>query len=279
MTTDDRRPTTDDRRVPDQSGRLHSPFGTPPTQGVLVHQPGKVGSSSLYQSMLYSLPVPSYQTHSLNRETPYLTDEHVDDYDNEHSGWPVHVRKAQRFVYHYIRPGRPIAVVTLIRDPIARNVSAFFQNIDRFPHLADAASPPPIEEYQRVFLDEQDHEFMDRWFDYHLRDPLGVDWFAQGFDPSVGHASLAHGKNTFLLMQLELPDEDKEQVVRDFLNFPDFRLNIKANEGDKKAYADVYRQFKQLPLPTWYLDKMCDSRVARHFYTPEQVASFRAKWE
>ncbi|HED54711.1 MAG TPA: hypothetical protein ENJ00_11005 [Phycisphaerales bacterium] len=272
-------PAGSGRRVPDQSGTLQSRFGTPPTRAVLVHQPGKVGSSSLYQSMLYSLPVPSYQTHAMNREIPYLSDDALERYDDESAPWPTHVRKAQRFVYHYLRPGRPIAVVTMVRDPIARNVSAFFQNISESPHLADPSDPPPVEEYQRVFLESHDHGFMDRWFDYHLREPFGVDWFAQAFDPEIGHASIAHGKNTYLLMQLELPDETKERVIREFLNFDAFRLDVTANVGEQKEYADVYRRFKQLPLPGEYLDRMCRSRVATHFYTPEQVERFRAKWE
>lgn len=136
-----------------------------------------------------------------------------------------------------------------------------------------------MEEYRRVFLESHDHEFMDRWFDYHLRDPLGVDWLAQPFDPAIGHASVAHGRNTFLLMQLDLTDEIKEQVIRKFLNYDEFRLDVTANAGEQNSYADIYRQFKRLPLPAEYLDRMCTSRVAAHFYTPEQVRGFRSKWE
>ncbi len=267
------------REMPVHVKELPSPHGTPPFKGILVHQPGKVGSTSIFESILYSVPLPVYQTHSMNRDLPYLSDEEVDRFDDKDSKWPIHIRKAQRFVFHYIRPGRPIAVITLVRDPIARSVSDFFQNLSRYPELADLSNPAPIEDYRQTYLEKHDHEFMDRWFDHHIKEPFGVDWFDGPFDPSAGHATRTNGKNAYLLMQLELPDETKQRVVRDFLGFDGFNLNITANVGEQKDYAEIYRAFREIPFPRDYLDRMCGSRVARHFYTPQQLAAFRAKWE
>ncbi|MEL6795803.1 MAG: putative capsular polysaccharide synthesis family protein [Planctomycetota bacterium] len=267
------------RSMPARTGMPAGPLGTPPPECVLIHQPGKVGSSSLHQSMLYSVPLPLFQTHSMNRSEPYFADDLLKRYDDESLGYPIHIRKAQKFIYHFQRHGRPFACITMIRDPIARGVSAFFQNIANYPELAVTENPPPVERYQEVFLNEWDHNFADRWFDHHLRDALGLDWFAQDFDPSAGHASAVHGDNSFLLMQLELSDDTKERVIREFLNFDGFVFDVQANVGDQKQYAEIYRAFRALPLPGDFLDRMCDSRVAQHFYTPQQTAEFRAKWE
>lgn len=267
-----------ERSVPPRTGFRRSLLRLRPPECVLIHQPGKVGSSSLYYSLLYALPVPVFQTHAMNRSLAELSAELVRDY-RERNDAPVHTRKARAFIHRFLRPGRPFACVTMIRDPIARNVSAFFENIADFPELADTSNPPPVERYREAFLAEWDHEFADRWFDFHLRHPLGPDWYAQPFDPRVGHRSIRHGKSRFLLMQLELPDETKERVLRRFLRFRTLRLDVTANVGERKAYAETYKRFKALPLPVDYLDRMCASRIATHFYTPEQMAAFRAKWE
>ncbi|MEL6499527.1 MAG: putative capsular polysaccharide synthesis family protein [Planctomycetota bacterium] len=264
--------------IPRKDGELPTTFGTPPVKAVLVHQPGKVGSSSVYRSMHHSLPVPAFQTHIMNRKHPKLSDEGVDQFETDTSV-PIHIQKVRRFIHRFQRKNKPFACVTLIRDPIARNVSAFFQNLDWYEGLADMSAPPPVERYLEVFLNEWDHEFADKWFDFHLRDALGVDWFAGGFDPAVGHAARVHGKNTFLLMHLELDDATKEQIIRDFLNFQGFRLDKSANIGEQKAYAEIYRAFRALRLPSAYLDRMCDTKVATRLYAPEHMARFRAKWE
>ncbi|MEM9167987.1 MAG: putative capsular polysaccharide synthesis family protein, partial [Planctomycetota bacterium] len=262
-------PNAEDRKIPERTGLPPNTFGTPAAEAVLIHQPGKVGSSSMYQSMLYSVPVPSFQTHAFNISQPYFRHESVYA-ETPDPSLPVHVRKAQHFYRYWYRKGRPYAVVTIVRNPIARNVSAFFQNIDDFPELADTDRPPPVERYQEVFLAEWDHTFVDRWFDFHFQEPFGLDWFAQSFDADRGHASTHDGQRTFLLMQLELPDDTKEQSVRTFLNFDGFSLDVMANVGDEKKYAEVYKAFRKLPLPQDYLDAMCESRVARHLYTPKQ---------
>lgn len=253
-------------------------FGTPPARAIVVHQPGKVGSSSLHQSLRESLPVPVYQTHSMHTSAPGFGPDEVSEADEERAPL-VHLKKSKRFLRLFYYRGLPYGVVTLVRDPVARNVSAFFQNIEEHPHLCDFDNPPPIETYQQTFLDTFDHDFAERWFDYHFQQPFGVDFYDRPFDPEKGSAMFADGKHTFLIMQAELDDEQEEAAVRAWLNFDAFTMCVRANAGEEKPYAEIYRAFKKRPLPKAYLDRMYTGRIATHFYTPEQIARFRSKWE
>ena len=46
------------------------------------------------------------------------------------------------------------------------------------------------------------------------------------------------------------------------------------------GYAENYRRFiETLRPPKDYLDQMYDSRFARHFYSRDEIVSFRARWE
>lgn len=253
-------------------------FGTPPAKAVLVHQPGKVGSSSIYIAMRASLPVPAYQTHAMNTELEQFNRKNLLIPEGS-SDELIHIQKARKFLRLFYFQGYPFGVLTLVRDPVARNVSAFFQNIADYEHLCDFGKPQPVGEYIDTFLETHDHEFADRWFDYHFKQPFGVDCYEEPFDPEVGCHSFTDGNNTFLIMQSELADSQKEVAIRDWLNFDGFSMSNRANVGEQKAYAEVYRTFKSMPLPPGYLDRMYSSRVARHFYSADQLAGFRRKWE
>ena len=79
------------------------------------------------------------------------------------------------------------------------------------------------------------------------------------------------------MLRLEDLNRVGQKVLSDFLNLKQFRL-VQANVGEQKEYSDLYREFKKLPLPASYLEKMYASNYARQFYTDEEMRSFSQKW-
>lgn len=66
-------------------------------------------------------------------------------------------------------------------------------------------------------------------------------------------------------------------VVSDFVNAP--LEDVRANVGDKKNIARTYRDIKQnLRLPTHVVDGMYRPPWVTHFYTDDEVASFKRRW-
>jgi predicted site-specific integrase-resolvase len=111
-----------------------------------------------------------------------------------------------------------------------------------------------------------------------MKPVFDIDVYGQPFPHQKGY-EIYHGKNNSRLLLIRLEDLDRvgQKVLGDFLNVKKFQL-VHANVAEKKEYSDLYRDFKKIPLPASFLEKMYASRYARQFYTDEEINGFYQKW-
>jgi hypothetical protein len=225
---------------------------------VLIFQFGKVGSSSLLDSLAPQWPGLVVHAHTLKKR------------ENE----PEHMAVARKFLSE---KKDPVFVITLVRDPIGRNISAFFQNFERETGVSERQCHTlPIEHLIEVFLSKFPHDFPLNWFNEHLKEATGIDVFEHEF-PKSGVQIIRRGNVNLLVMVSEIPDWMKEAAVKQFLALDEFRLRS-ANVGSKKRYAATYRQFLQsFVAPNWYVQRMYGSQFFQHFYSPRKEALV-AQW-
>jgi hypothetical protein len=185
-------------------------------------------------------------------------------------------------------------VVTLVRDPVRRNVSSFFQNLelmfDFWPadELKSRSAGDVAARLVELFVDsyiagkspvEYDDGDPLTWFDEELKPVFGVDVFATPFPVSQGYEIYGGPSSRVLLLRLEDLDRVANAAFKDFLGAGLSRV-VRRNDASDKVYADLYRRFRQLlKLPSQYLDRMYSSRYSRHFYTAEELASLRCCWQ
>jgi hypothetical protein len=257
---------------------------------LIIHQMGKVGSSTLVRSL---------ETIETGRE---LFQVHVMTWDWIHKvegqyrhaskvrGRPIldeHILASRylRTLMDKAEPGRRWQVITLIRDPIARNISTFFQGFPiYFPHLAgktegDEALDLRIDELVDVFLNQYlEHEAPSIWYDTHFKPVFGLDVFDTPFDPEQGYQIYRTDTADVLLIRLE----DFNRVLSSSLSaFLDLRIaGIQdANISADKSYSRTYRRFRdRIDLPVDYVDRIYGSRFARHFYSQSELDRFRKRW-
>lgn len=253
---------------------------------ILVYQMGKVGSSSIVKS-LNALKVdrPVYHVHFLNLRNIERAQETLRSiYGRKHSvnRWALY--ESRFVVKHLIREsGRGLKVISLVRDPVARNLSSFFQNIDIFiPNCETLYNSGRIgvqEITEQYFAKFHEHELPLTWFDEEMESVFGIDIYSAKPVSSAERVYMCrNGKVELLVMRMEDIDDVAENAVRRFLHVNEFRLE-QANVGNKKTYGRIYAEFrKQIKLPGSYLSKMYDSRYARHFYSSEEIESFRRRW-
>lgn len=255
---------------------------------VVVYQMGKVGSSTIVAS-LHALPLqrPIYHVHTLISEG--IRDRRRKYEKMFKHGAPVDLRRAShlhasQYLSRRIKRGAyggKWKVVSLVRDPVAMNVSSFFQIIDYyipdfFSRLADGRLS--IEDGIDIFLKECDHDNALIWFDMELKSTFGVDVFATPFSTSKGYGIYLGDNADVLVLRLESVDACAELAFRDFLGVEDFKL-VPANVSEGKSYFAAYNAFKEkLVLPESYLDNMYESKFAQHFYTQAERSAFRGKW-
>lgn len=258
---------------------------------VVVYQMGKVGSSSIVAS-LHALRE-KMQVHHVHTLTPQgiAAAEAIYAQIEQETGINTYARSRHLQSSRYLaqrlhRPApsgdRRWKVITLVREPISRNVSSFFQVIDH--HLPNfvaryEAGELGIEAVTSAFLERFDHDQVLNWFDAEARPALGIDVFAGEFEQERGYTIYRGDHCDLLLLKLETLDACASAAFREFLGIEDFTL-VRSNVAEEKAYATAYQQFKRtLSLPEWYLEKMYSSRYMQHFYSQAEIAAFATKWE
>ena len=81
-----------------------------------------------------------------------------------------------------------------------------------------------------------------------------------------------------LLIRLEDLDRCAETAFKEFLDIDGFTL-IRTNVASEKIYAPLYKEFKsRIRLSEDYINRMYDSKYARHFYSDEEIRGFCDKW-
>jgi hypothetical protein len=223
----------------------------------LIYQMGKVGSKSIY--------------HSLSKSYPGIV-LHVHDFSPAHEDWRV--RRLHRWAH---AKERPINLISLVREPIGRNISAFFENFMTCTGVPYEQANFSLDQLKDIFLANYRHEIPMGWFDKRILRDFGIDVYATPF-PECGFATYSRGKVRLLVMRSELTDRDKAEVIQHFLGLPDFQL-FNVNIGEDKLYAETYRQFKEnVKLPRDYVARLCASRYFVHFYSQDVIDRMKKRW-
>ncbi len=246
---------------------------------LLVFQMGKVGSRTVVESLQrLRLPGPVYHVHHLSREGLETDRRRTLARGMAPGGhyW------AGRHLRRKLHRGQ-WRIITLVREPLGRNVSAFFHTLDLFCPEAvglrnETATDAVLEQIKDAFLRRFPHEIPLTWLDEELKACCGIDVYSEPFHTEKGYQRYESNNIQALLIRLEDLDRCGPQALSDFLDIDSVAL-VKANVGGEKAYARLYRQFVgRVRFPVDFVNRIYDSRYARHFYTESEIAAFRSKW-
>ena len=256
---------------------------------VVVHQMARVGSVSVLRAIRRAAPSTNlFHTHYLNRATIRHFEAQADRNFAANGQWGLHRELlAARWLTARLRRGGGVGrwrIVSLVRDPVARTVSAFFRHFEYvFPQLGTQVRDDPARVGQLLDLfrnqSEFEHEFALKWFEREVQDVFDIDVYADPFPHGTGYTRFRAETCDLLLLRLEDLDRIGADVLQDFLGLPHVRL-APENSAEREPYAASYRQFLAQWRPTAeYLDRMYESRLARHFYTADERARFRTRWQ
>ncbi len=258
-------------------------------ESIVVYQMGKVGSSTIVASLrALQRKMKIHHVHTLT--TKGIADaEAIYRQISRDVQVSTSTRSRHLLSSHYLRNrmkrrlhGKKWQVISLVREPISRNVSSFFQVIDQpLPNFMTRynAGELDIEHVSNVFLDKFDHEHVLQWFEKELQPALGIDVYASEFPKDKGYQIYQGDNCELLLLKLEKLNECADEAFHDFLGIDNFKL-VKTNVAESKEYAAAYQQFKEhLLLPDSYLDAMYSSPYMQHFYSPSEIAAFATKWK
>lgn len=240
-----------------------------PAGPAIVFAMAKTGSSALVAGLRAAGWRDLYHVHDLDPD--FLRAEEV---QYRWSGRPWRIWDAQLLLQRGRSRDEPWRVISLVRDPVAQTVSAFFQPGMRHGYIRPGATTAELIER----FDDRLDRLPLSWFESHLLPTLGIDVYDFDFDPTVGYRIISTPTVRLLLLRRE-GLEVAPQAIGDLLD-DDRPIEIpKANVGAEKTYAHVYQQFLQSVRPTpEQLERAYSSRLVQHFYSPREIDQFRTLW-
>jgi len=188
------------------------------------------------------------------------------------------IQKGKEFQKRLIDSGVPLKIITLTRDPVARNISAYFENLDIIHKKQDAHKKESYFTLISKFIESYEHEIPLNWFDKKLGEVTGINVFDYEFPKNKGFLIINKLNIQVLIMHVELPDETKNKIIGDFIDHAGFTLE-KHNISSQKKYSTQYANFlDQIKLPNSYVEYLLNSKYSKHFYSDQDLKFFRNKW-
>lgn len=243
---------------------------------ILVFQMGKVGSTAVYAA-LKARALPVDHLHLLTG-LDALEASMRWSYEDP-STTLAEIERGRRFRERIDGdPGTRWNIITMVRDPVARNVSAFFEGLHQIvPGARDRVVT--MDELGDAFLNRFSHAAPTTWIQSQLTPVFGIDPFTTPFPHSAGFQILEGERARVLIIRSEDLSACFETALQSFLGLK-IRALPKANVSENKWYAPLAAEFSQsFEMPQHYLDEMYGSAYARHFYTPEELARFESRYK
>ncbi len=257
---------------------------------IVVYQPGKVGSNTVEQT-LGAFGIDNIRMHGVSY--PY-------EYENI---------KCKDIFIDWVKKAPEIKMITLIREPIAKDFGHFFQKISLNEEMAWYVKGIMEKDFQTSYLNYlsiitpmdytnggkekfqsaitshidyigkmNPHGAYWGWYENELRDNFGIDILQSEFDPQKGYTIMKVKNIELLIIRLDKLNS-LVNVLGEFVEMPN--LEIKStNQHQDKDYAYAYKQLQQeLILPRDYIDFYYnDNPYVQHFFSDEEIQSFKKKW-
>lgn len=177
-------------------------------------------------------------------------------------------------------PGQRWNLISLVRDPIAQNVGAFFHNMHEFfPDWRRDFDKGilTIEKLHEYFLEKYSHLASKVWFEQQMEPVWNINVYATPFPKEAGYKIYHSPQADLLLMRLENLDSVGSKALEEFLGIHGIEI-IKDNVAETKDYRDIYHEFRKMPLPVSFIDEMYNTHFMKHFYTQDESNTFRRYW-
>lgn len=239
---------------------------------ILIYTMGKVGSSTVYKTISSNLPK------SLFFQAHFLSDYAFNEFLPKTRHFNSNLNKAKQIfnalkIYNKSR----LKIITLIRDPLARDISNVFENPEEFIGEKEF-NKFTVEQLFEIFNKKENHWIALNWFDEEFQRYTGIDVFQHSFDKEKNYTIYNFNDYDLLILKMENLSENGPEALSLFLNKQINDLT-NSNLGEQKQSKDFAKEFKKKYRPTSQeIEKVYKSKVVKHFYSNAEIQHFIQKW-
>lgn len=181
-------------------------------------------------------------------------------------------------LYDEISNENELYIITLVREPIGRNISAYFHNLDAIFRQDNVHAKLSPEQIMEGFFTRYPHSIPITWFDEEFNKVLGLDIYNHPFPKDEGALILNEGRFRILVMRHDIEDSRKQKYIEQLLDVINVKI-VRKNEGINKAYYETYTKFiDEISFSDEYINEMLGSRYARHFFASDEIEYLKNKW-
>ena len=235
---------------------------------VIIYSMGKTGTTSLTNAIEQASRQPVLKAHALRPSAIRVRrrDERVMA-DRPRFWWQAEAMSAYLATHRH-----RLRMITVVRDPIARAVSAHF-------YTAKRAGLPALHENSSSMVEQLAlwHAAHD-WFVEEFRPTTGLDVYASGFPDSDGVMRLSNDRFDVLVLRTEDLGSVGPDVLSRWLGLDRPLALPRSNRGDTESRSE-YRSFldQWTPRPS-VLERVYSAPLAKHFYSDAERAGLRDHW-
>ena len=238
---------------------------------VIVLTMGKVGTLTICNS-LDELKIKHVHPHSLRYTRPgvhFLKNVKMGLFKSSYYAYKTLTKRIKVFLW--LSLSKEVTIITGVRDPFSRAISAFFEQSH---YLGIDPKAMSYEEMYEAFEKHYDLEGGLLWFDNEIGKVFHIDIFKAPFNRDKGYQIVKQGKFKIFIYRIDYLDKLEEEL-KEFIANKHFKI-ASANETvasnnyielkNNKKYSN--NEFKSIE----------GSKYMKHFYTDKEVAELKDKW-
>lgn len=252
---------------------------------ILVWQMGKVGSRTVTESLkMANLGVPIIHTHFLSKTYIENIEKSLRSIQKENTVDFDYLKKLSNFVYTRRKKYR-WKIITLTRDPVAREISDFFENSKRdFPNLELDLNEDNLKQCITILIEkykkfDEKKDYATQWFNREINDIFQFDIYKYKFDQKKGYHIYEIKNADILVIRLENLTTCFDIAMKSLLrSSKEYKLKL-YNVGEEKIYNQLYNSVKtKIKIPLSVLDRIYSSCYAKTFYSENEISQFKKRW-
>lgn len=245
---------------------------------ILIYSIGKVGSSSIYNTLKNSNnnTYPVFHVHSLNLDR--LKEQKEYYRSSKRGSVPFHLIQSTVISQCLNSYTGELFVINLTREPISREMSSIFQDSFNFSNSFSANDENLRKVVRENFEGMLSKIPEDDWYERELKSVFNIDIYDNDFELAKGYYVEKYDSFIFGFIRLENLNDVYSKFIKEILGTSNNEQLVISNQAEHKFYNQGYKSLiNELFVTNEEFDCIARTRFFQKFYG-DLEQKIRSKW-